>query len=402
MAPLGPFEPSPRLAVAVSGGADSLALAVLAHGWAAERGGAILALVIDHGLREASAAEAAITLERLAGLGIGARSARLDLPHGPALSARARRARHAALESLCASRGIVHLLLGHHAGDQAETVLMRVLAGSAEHGLAGMAALRETSRVRVLRPLLEVAPGRLRATLRAAGIGWLEDPSNADPRTLRAQLRAWRADPQGDGRATRALVASAAAAGQERAAAERGVAAVLAGATAIRPEGFAILRPGPLDPRALAALIQAVSGRPYAPSMRQTALLAGDPRPATLSGARLLPAGRLGPGLLLVREEAAMQAAVPAGVGAWDGRFRIAGAPDCPALSVGAVGPAAAGLRGLSSLPAVVLRTLPALRLGATLVAVPHLRHSRDGPYARVSAAFSPPRPAAPAAFLAA
>ena len=59
MAPLGPFERHPFLAVAVSGGADSLALCLLADGWARERGGTLVALTVDHGLREAAAAEAA-------------------------------------------------------------------------------------------------------------------------------------------------------------------------------------------------------------------------------------------------------------------------------------------------------------------------------------------------------
>src|SRR5581483_11924045 len=65
MAPLGPFEPAPRLAAAVSGGADSLALALLSNAWVSARGGALLALVVDHGLRPTSAAEAAVTIERL-------------------------------------------------------------------------------------------------------------------------------------------------------------------------------------------------------------------------------------------------------------------------------------------------------------------------------------------------
>ncbi|MCW3477940.1 tRNA lysidine(34) synthetase TilS, partial [Limobrevibacterium gyesilva] len=181
MAPLGPFEPAPHLAVAVSGGADSMALALLARDWTRARGGRITALVVDHGLRAASAGEAACTRDRLAMLGIPARLFTLQgLGHGPALAARARAARYAVLEAACAKASILHLLLAHHAADQAETVAMRLLDRSGPAGLAGMAALVEAGRVRRLRPLLPVPPGRLRATLHAAGIAWVEDPSNAD------------------------------------------------------------------------------------------------------------------------------------------------------------------------------------------------------------------------------
>jgi len=402
MAPLGPFEPAPALAAAVSGGADSLALALLARDWAAARGGRMLALVADHGLRRESAEETGATTSRLAGLGMPARVLRLTLAPGSALAARARCARYAALADACAADGILHLLLGHHAGDQAETLLMRVLAASTPAGLAGMAALRETGPVRLLRPLLGVPPARLRATLDAACVGWVEDPSNTDGRALRSRIRAWRADPDGDGRATISLVAAAEAAGRERAAAERVTACRLAACADLHPEGFAVLRPGPVDPAVLSALLQMVAGRAYPPSPRQVAALARAPAPATLAGVRLSPAGRLGSGLLLSREEAAMSGPVPAVAAVWDGRFRLSRhtASSLDGLTLGALGAAAAGLRRRSLWPAAVLRTLPALWRGAELVAVPHLGCPATGPYAGIEALFCPPRPAASASFL--
>ena len=179
MAPLGPFEPAPHLAVAVSGGADSMALAVLAADWAALRAGQVIALVVDHGLRAESRAEAELSRARLDALGIPSELLVLTgLRAGPGLAARARTARHEVLRAACARRGILHLLLGHHAADQAETIAMRMLARTGPAGLAGMAALVEVAAVRLLRPLLAMPPVRLRATLRARGIGWVEDPSN--------------------------------------------------------------------------------------------------------------------------------------------------------------------------------------------------------------------------------
>ena len=408
MAPLGPFEPAPRLALAVSGGADSLAMAVLAHAWAAERGGSVLALVVDHGLRPASAREVSLTRERLATRGIPVHAMRLDIPPGPALSARARAARYAALAEACAGRGIVHLLLGHHAADQAETLLIRALSASGQAGLAGMAALRETDRLRLLRPLLTIPPVRLRATLRELGLDWVEDPSNADPYALRARLRHLRADRDGAGPATGALAAAASAVGATRRARDEGVAAFLGASATLRPEGFAVLRQGPVPAAALAALIQAVSGAPFPPRSASVAALARDPRPATLAGVRLLAAGRLGAGLLLVREEAAIAPPVPAETARWHGapwdrRFRLArGAAPPAGLSLGALGDAAAGLRQRSGLPSAVLRTLPALRREETLFAVPHLGYPDAQRCASVPLVFGPAQPATCAPFLAA
>jgi tRNA(Ile)-lysidine synthase len=183
---LGPFEPRPALAIAVSGGADSMALAILATDWARMRGGSTVALVVDHGLRAASASEAGDTIGRLARLKIPARLLRLShLLHGSALAERARIRRYEVLTEACRDAGIVHLLLGHHAADQAETVVMRVLRGSQTHGLAGMPALRETTGLRLLRPLLEIEPAVLRGLLTEIGIDWVEDPSNRDMRAMR-------------------------------------------------------------------------------------------------------------------------------------------------------------------------------------------------------------------------
>lgn len=371
---LGPFEPRPLVAVAVSGGADSLAAAVLSRDWVRARHGDVLAIVVDHGLRAESTDEVRLTLARLRSADIPAVTLCLHLVRGPGLAERARAARHAVLEQECAARGILHLVFGHHAGDQAETVAMRLLARSGPAGLAGMARLVETPLVRRLRPLLGVAPARLRATLVAAGLSWVEDPSNADPAQLRARLRRLRGDPAGVGLATRALLAASAARGHARLQRERGDAVSLAEQVRLYPEGFAVLT-GPLSPSALAALLGLVSGATRPPSESRVLALAANPRPATMAGVRLLPAGRLGPGLLLVREAVAIAPPCPArALTVWDGRFQVQ--RDIEGAEIGAWGTEAPRDRG--GLPAAVLRTLPALRrdgrvvsAGVTLLAGP-------------------------------
>jgi len=406
MTRLGPFGAAPALAVAVSGGADSMALALLADAWARARGGRVIALIVDHGLRPESAAEARLTAARLAARAIPAQIIRLDnLARGPGLAARARTARYAALAAACAAlgqdgAGVVHLLLGHHQGDQAETLLMRAGAGSGPAGLAGMAPWRAAGSVVLLRPLLALPPERLRASLRAAGMGWVEDPSNADPRALRTRLRRAVASP-----ARRAGLSAAAA---ERAAARRAlagrIAAILAERALVHPAGFALLSPGPIAPAALAALIQTLAGRAYPPPAAGLAALAAAPRAATLAGVRLLPAGRLGVarfrgGWLLVREAAALAAPVTARPGTlWDGRFRLLALPTgFPAMTLGALGAAGPPLRRASAWPAAVLGSLPALRAeaGSGTLIVPHLGYPDPAAAAAFAVIFTPPRPLA-------
>ena len=394
MARLGPFEPSPTIAVAASGGADSTALALLARDWATQHGGSVVALIVDHGLRTESAAEARITRMRLDQLGIPGQVLTLnDLRPGAALAERARIARYQILSQTCQNAGIHDLLLGHHQGDQIETLAMRVLRGSGTHGLAGMSAVTKTATVRLLRPLLQVAPSRLRDFLTLRDVPWVEDPSNRDRRTLRARLR------QGlpaDGLAVAELSHALAEVGTLRAREEEQTAKELASRASIRPEGFAILSPGRISQNALRALVWMISGSAYPPNI--TDFLP----PGTIAGVRVMPAGRLAEGWLMVREEAAIAPPVPAIQGTlWDHRFRLhVPAPLPDGAMIGKLGAEAAGFRNRSNLPSVVLRTLPALRIGKVLAAVPHLGYADPENATPVTILFDPPRPAVGATFV--
>ncbi len=385
MARLGPFANERRVVVGVSGGADSMALALLLAGW-----GAPLACIVDHGLRTGSCAEAALTAERLAARGIAARVVQADLRPGPGLAGRARAARYGLLRAACREAGCADLLVAHHAVDQAETVRMRADAGSGPQGLAGMAAITYLSDIRLLRPLLGVAPGRLRATLAAAGLAWAEDPTNQDRRTLRARLRS---SMSGDD--VQDAFAAAASHGAARRRAGPDLANELA-EVAIYPEGYAHV-PGRLGPDALSALVWTVSGQAYPPPR---AALAPGLRPRTLHGVLIQPAGRLGPGWVLAREPAAVRPPVPAAAGArWDGRFTLAG--ECGGLAtLGALGRDAARFRRISRLPAAVLQGLPAIRRNGEMHVVPHLAFPDAGTCRNVRIWFDPPRPAAGASFL--
>jgi tRNA(Ile)-lysidine synthetase-like protein len=179
MAGLGPWEERLHLAVAVSGGSDSLALSLLADDWARGRGATLLCFIVDHRLRAESTTEAHQVRCWLESLGLHAEilssdHASMTSDHG-SIQERARRLRYRLLINECIARRIPHLLLAHHRDDQAETVLMRMVRGSGLRGLASMttAALAPGSagRVRLLRPLLHVPKMRLRAILQAVGPG---------------------------------------------------------------------------------------------------------------------------------------------------------------------------------------------------------------------------------------
>jgi len=291
MAAAGGWEDRPLLAVALSGGPDSLCLALLARDWAAARGGAAIALVLDHAARPAARAEAALAAAWAGWAGLQVR--RLVLCGRAGRSAAAlRSARHAALAAAAAEAGALHLLFGHHAADQAETVLLRALAGSGEAGLGGIAPGRHAGPVRLLRPLLGCPPEGLKALLREAGQPWVLDPSN-ETRGSRAALRREMADAAGEGVAVRAL-AEAAASRRAAAAASAGAAAeVLARAASLPSDGGVSLDdlrlravPAPVLSAAVAAVLARVSGRPYAVSPRQAAAL-----PARLAAGKAFSLG---------------------------------------------------------------------------------------------------------------
>ncbi len=324
MAALGPFERRPAIAAGVSGGPDSMALALLLRDWLAARRGRLLALVVDHGLRPESGGEAALTQDRLAALGIAARVLPVSGAWRDAgIQAAARSRRYALLEEAAERAGMLHLAVAHHAADQRETVAMRAAAGSGWRGLVGMAPIRELSAVRLLRPLLPVEPARLRALLEARSIAWIDDPGNRDPRFWRARARL-----RGEGWAEPAKAAALAAEAHL-------FARLLARHARPHPAGFVEIDSEALPGltadrrrRLLGHLIAAVGGRRFVPSERPLARLdawlcdPSSPRRRALGGTLV---ERRGAGLRILRESRGLPRGqpLPPGRTLWDGRFRI-------------------------------------------------------------------------------
>jgi len=173
--------------IAVSGGPDSVALLDVLSELSAGLRARLQIAHVHHNLRPD--ADGDVDLVR-------ALAERFRLPFhlervavrtagGDGLEAEARRVRHAALEARARAIGATRIALGHTADDQAETVMMRLLAGAGPRGLAAMAPVRGL----VIRPLLESRRADVLAHLAARALPWTEDPSNRDPRFLRNRLR---------------------------------------------------------------------------------------------------------------------------------------------------------------------------------------------------------------------
>ncbi len=175
------------LAVAVSGGPDSLALLLLA---ATAFPGRTRALTVDHGLRAAAAGEAALVAAVCAGLHVPHATLRWEGEKpGGSLQAAARAARYRLMRGWCAANAVPSLLTAHHADDQAETLLLRLARGSGG-GLSGIRARRDLGDgVTLLRPLLGVRRTALAAIVAAAGLTPVDDPANRDPRYDRTHAR---------------------------------------------------------------------------------------------------------------------------------------------------------------------------------------------------------------------
>ena len=188
---LGPEFPS-DIALAVSGGGDSMAMLYLAHNWTRDWGVRLHVVTVDHGLRPESADEAAMVASECAALGWRHVTLTWSWDGSGNKMDAARRARLALIDDW---RGqIAHVLMAHTEDDLAETFLMRLRRGAGLDGLAAMAPKRFVtgkagSGFHVIRPCLGMARKDLRHYLRTLQGPWVDDPSNDDPRYDRARIR---------------------------------------------------------------------------------------------------------------------------------------------------------------------------------------------------------------------
>lgn len=332
------------IAVAVSGGGDSVALLHLLY----RLGAPLHAVTVDHGLRAEAAQEAADVATLCARLGIAHEILRWHRPAGQGnLMDQARRARLSLMAEWARGLGIGHVMLGHTADDQAETFLMNLSRKAGVEGLSGMRPSWMEQGIRWSRPLLAIRRARLRDYLQAQGVAWSDDPSNDNPRFLRVRARQALAalGPLGIGveqilhtmghlvvadQALAALTARAAGNIEER-----------AGALTLSRD-WLLSEPPEIRRRLFIGMIRWMGGAAYPPRAAEVARLEAamaHQRTATLGGVSFRLAG---PEIAVVREASALSAPVEPG-NIWDNRWLVDGPPG--------VRIAALGVAGLRQLP---------------------------------------------------
>lgn len=194
---LTPLKHCTTIAVAVSGGSDSMALVHLMHQWAKEHNKKIIALTVNHQLRPESTQEATQVHQWLAASGIEHHILLWQHKEKPEsnIQEQARQARYHLMTEWCKQHNITHLVTAHHLNDQAETFLIRLLRGSGVDGLAAIPQENTYNGVTLFRPLLNTTHKALLDYLAEHNINWLEDPSNQNPRYTRTQIRSFLSSP---------------------------------------------------------------------------------------------------------------------------------------------------------------------------------------------------------------
>jgi tRNA(Ile)-lysidine synthase len=414
MASVGLTSSDKHIAVAVSGGSDSMALALLAGEWGRTQGVRVTALTVDHGLRAESSAEARQVGDWLANYGVAHYVLRWqgDKP-ATGVQAAARDARYGLMTDWCRANGVAKLLLAHQLEDQAETFLFRLARGSGPDGLACMMPVVRRGGVILVRPLLNVARQELRQYLTDRGQDWIDDPSNEDPAFTRTGLGRLSRNLSNHGVPPERLAALAESFAKVRLATDQVVTAAMDRFVTVYPAGYATCSPKTFErlPREvgralLRRLLRLIGGKAYAASntkldramvkLRRSASCRG----LTLGGCVVQP----GPSGVLIYREAPTSASETITIGRemiWHGVFRCrltgaAIANNTPPV-VRALGEAgwreivkvAPALR-LSDVPYPVRLTLPALSISGTICAVPHLDFAENPDKGGSPEAFKP------------
>lgn len=340
-----------HVALAVSGGSDSTALMHLAKDWASACHPQLKlsVLTVDHRLRPDSAAEAQAVGKWAAALGLEHQLLSWGGPKPQSgLQAKARAARYNLMSEWCRAHDGSLLLTGHTLDDQAETVAMRLGRTGSPESLAGIPRLGEWQGVPLFRPLLACRRVALRDYLSARGQGWVEDPSNTDPRFERVRMRQGLVDLDGHGITPGRLARLAEDAARTSALIDdlatrwtrRWLAEEEAGICHLPSEPFLALPPA-LQQRILGRILRHYGGGGFAPEpeelRRLMRFIEAGPVRCTLAGALI---GRRKRGVWITREAGRIPReplTVPeTGEALWDGRFRVTAAPGARVRAAGA------------------------------------------------------------------
>ncbi len=401
LAPFG-LSRTDAVAVAVSGGPDSMALLVLAAGEARRSGRPLHAVTVDHGLRADAKDEAEQVATWAKALGVP----HMTLTHEgdvpvASIQSEARDIRYGLMGQWCAANNIAALMVAHTQDDQAETLLLRLARGSGVDGLSGMAADMTRDGLRILRPLLNVSRADLLSLLEDRAQAFIEDPSNQDERHARVRMRALRPLLEAEGLTAQRLAETAGRLSVARDALAGWTQAHLSGCVTFDVGGWAqfdrrrlVNVPLEIGLRSVSRIVMAVGGGVYPPRLQHSRALlerlgGTDFSGATLGGVRFVTHRS---GVLAFREARAM--AEPVSVeGAspllWDHRFEVSIADamvgDDEVWSIGALGmPGARRLRDelgpeVIKVPSAAASCIPAVYAQGRLLEVPALGYRPDG-----------------------
>jgi tRNA(Ile)-lysidine synthase len=388
-----------KVAVAVSGGADSMALVLLADAWAKASNVYMTALIVDHRLRMNSTTEAHTVARWLEGRGIA--HAVLTWGEGDAVrqlhrSAQdaAREARLSLLTAWCRANHSPVLLLAHHADDQVETFYMRLARGSGLSGLGGMQPVTMANTITILRPLLGFAKTDLVATCRLLDQNWVEDPSNRDKKYTRTRFRQARAMMEQEGFTRERVLSTIAHLQRAKAALGQMIDNVRDEACIWTPFGTVTISapkllaaPEEVSLRLLSDLLRVIGGQIYGPRFDAlhrlyVKLQESQIKTVTLHGCCI---GRMGDAITLHREPSAVRdhADLPHHFPLlWDGRFEIAWLRRDVAMPNLRIRPYRnedkswwkhhGSISALANIPDRVRRALPVIEDDSGPVAMPH------------------------------
>ena len=322
------FGSTKKIAVAVSGGGDSIALLHLLAEWCQAQAITLQVVTVDHGLRQAAEGEAKWVAAISQELGLSHKLLSWRPTETGNLQDMARRARYQMIADWAKQELIRIVVLGHTKDDQAETVMMNLARGSGVDGLSAMPETVERYGICWLRPMLDVLRGELRDYLRTHQITWIEDPSNEDDQFDRIKTRRLIAQTSSMGLGVEQLAATASRLQDARvvlemtadAAAEDCANCTLLGDIEFNDKFWNL--PFEVQTRLAADALRAVSGNEYRPRLKSLiAVLDGVAGTTmTLSGC-MMKATKDG-GFTITREPAACGPPVPPSE-IWDGRWKL-------------------------------------------------------------------------------
>ncbi len=324
-----------RVALAVSGGADSVALMLAAADWAKahKRLNDIYVVSVDHNLRDNSQNEANTVYGDAISMGLNASV--LTWQHdgiASNLQEQARKARYELMAQFCRAHNIKAVLTAHHKDDQVETLLMRLAHGSGLDGLVGMRDDVQVFGVRVLRPLLDIKRDALRQFVRSQKANWVDDPSNSNQAFERVRVRDGIKALERAEMSLEGLPLSAKRLARAQIALENETDRLMQSAVEVFQTGYAQIdrvkfenASAEISIRLLKRLVVWASGgnSPVQLSEIERAfdgLMAGQDIKMTLSGSVIAPRQKT---ILIGREFGRMEKAVVQSNGVWDGRFVV-------------------------------------------------------------------------------